>query len=137
MKPVFVRDVMHQGVVTCNPDVTIREAARMMVAAGVRALVVTDNECGLIGIVSQTDLVGATLLRPNVHYWDGLRVRDVMTTNVITVTPDTTLEDAARLLVGGRIHRLVVVSNDEPCRPVGMLSMGDIVRDLILANDEM
>lgn len=136
MKPVFVRDVMRQGVVSCSPDTTIRDAARMMVTAGVRALVVTDGECGLAGIVSQTDLVGATLVRPNVHYWDGLRVRDVMTAQVVTVTPDVKLEEAARMLVDGKIHRLVVVSSDEPCQPIGVLSMGDIVRDLILDLDD-
>ncbi|MCS7059802.1 MAG: CBS domain-containing protein [Anaerolineae bacterium] len=136
MNPIYVREVMHQGVVSCSPDTTIRDAARAMVKAGVRALVVTDDACGLVGIVSQTDLVNATLVHPNVHYWDGVRVRDVMTSPVATVTPETKLEDAARMLVEKRIHRLVVVSEDDPCKPVGMLSMGDIVRDLILSPDE-
>ena len=128
---------MHQGVVRCEPDTTVRDAARLMVSAGVRALVVTDGDCGLVGIVSQTDLVSATLVRPNVHYWDGLLVRDVMTTEVLTVTPDTKLEEAARLLVQSKVHRLVVVPDrDQPCMPVGMLSMGDIVRDLITHQDD-
>lgn len=127
---------MRQGVVSCSPDTTIRDAARMMVAAGVRALVVIDGECGLAGIVSQTDLVSATVAGPNAPDWGDLRVRDVMTAQVITVTPDVKLEDAARMLVDGKIHRLVVVSSDEPCRPVGVLSMGDIVRDLILDPDD-
>lgn len=127
---------MHQGVVSCSPDTTIRDAARLMVKAGVRALVVIDGDCGLAGIVSQTDLVNATLVHPSVHYWDGLHVRDVMTRQVLTVTPDVKLEDAARLLVQSKVHRLVVVSSDDPCRPVGMLSVGDIVRDLILDADD-
>lgn len=136
MNPVFVREVMHQGVVSCSPDTTIRDAARLMVKAGVRALVVMDGDCGLAGIVSQTDLVNATLVHPSVRYWDGLRVRDVMTRQVLTVTPDMKLEDAARLLVQSKVHRLVVVSSDDPCRPVGVLSVGDIVRDLILDADD-
>ncbi len=132
----LVRDVMHPGVVSCHPDTSLREAAKLMTEAGVRALVVTGDDCGLVGIVSQTDLVNATVVNPHVHYWGGLKVRDVMTPDVTTITSDAPLQDAARLMVEQKIHRVVVVDHaDQPCHPVGVLSMGDIVRDLIKDED--
>ena len=131
----LVQHAMRSGVVSCSPDTTLREAAKLMTDASVRALVVVEGDCGLAGIVSQTDLVNATLVHPHVRYWGGLRVKDVMTEQVCVVTPDTPLQEAARLMIERRIHRVVVVqSADDPCHPVGVLSMGDIVRDL--AEDE-
>jgi len=53
----FVRDVMSRGVVTCAPDITVREAARRMVEHHLNALVVVDGASGeLEGIISRSDL---------------------------------------------------------------------------------
>jgi CBS domain-containing protein len=120
---------MSHGVVSCSPELSLREAVKLMSDAGVRALVVIDANCHLAGIVSQTDLVNATLEQPGEQRWDELAVRDVMTTNVLTVTPGTLLPDAAKLMVRHRVHRLVVVEGERAvCAPVGVLSMGDVIR---------
>lgn len=136
MKTAIVRSAMHEGVIRCSPQTSVKEAARLMAESGIRALVVTDGECGLVGIVSQTDLVNATLVRPGAPPWAAARVSDVMTADVVRVPPDLPLQDAARLMIDRRIHRVVVVDESGgACLPVGMLSMGDIVRDLIKDQD--
>jgi CBS domain-containing protein len=128
MNEPCVRDAMRKGIVSCPPSMSAREAAKLMAAAKVRALVVMEGNCGLMGIVSQTDLVNATLERA--QGWDAMSVKDVMTPNVLTVSPQTPLSQAAKLLIDQHVHRLVVVDENTPCNPIGILSMGDIVRTL-------
>ena len=131
MSSELVRDVMHHGVVSCHPDMKLREAAGLMANASVRAIVVVDGDCGLSGIVSTSDLVNATLSDSTAVSWQSLCVKDVMTRQVLTVTPDTALSEAAKLLVDHRVHRLVVVdASGNKCNPIGIISMGDVVRRL-------
>ncbi|MCL5994672.1 MAG: CBS domain-containing protein [Chloroflexi bacterium] len=130
MSVLHVRDAMRKGVVSCAPTLSVRDAAKLMTEARVRALVVVDGDCGLVGLVSQTDLVNVTLVQASGQDWQALTVKDVMTANVLTVTPDESLSQAAKLLIDRHIHRLVVVDQASSCTPIGVLSMGDIVRAL-------
>jgi CBS domain-containing protein len=124
-----VRDVMRKGVVSCAPQMTLRDAAKLMTQANVRALVVMNSDCGLTGIVSTSDLVNATLDKSFLP--ENVTVKDVMTPSVLTVTPDESVSVAAKLMIDRHVHRLVVVENkEENCMPIGILSMGDIVRSI-------
>ena len=122
---------MHKGVVACTRSLPLPEAARLMKDIGVRALVVTDGNCGLCGFLAQSDLVNAHLEYIDGDAWRRMTVADVMTSQVLTVTPDTALSVAAKVMVEQHIHRIVVVSDNDPCNPVGILSMGDLVRDMM------
>jgi len=126
-----VQDVMHKGVVTCPEDLPLPDAARLMALQSVRALVVTDEACGLCGILSQSDLVNAKLEHPDQDIWRKITVSEVMTRTVLTVKPSDTLPVAAKTMVQNHIHRIVVVDDADPCTPVGVLSMGDLVRDMM------
>jgi CBS domain-containing protein len=131
MNGELVRDAMRKGVISCAPTLTLREAAKLMAEKKVRALVVIDEHCTLAGILSQTDLVNATLMQPQVPRWQEMTVNEVMTRDVLTVTPETPLTDAAKLMVDRGVHRLVVVeSQRSTCSPQGVLSVGDIMRRL-------
>ncbi len=127
-----VGDVMHPGVFTCPRSATLLEAARLMQSRGVRALVVMDEQCGMVGIVSQSDLVNASLRSSSELPWRSLTVDAVMTRQVVTVSPDDAIQRAAALMIEHRIHRLVVVHESDPCRPLGVLSMGDLMRHLMM-----
>lgn len=54
-----------------------------------------------------------------------------MTSRVLTVPPGATVEEAARTMIDHRIHRIVVADVDDPCHPIGILSMGDIMRHVM------
>jgi acetoin utilization protein AcuB len=125
----FVRDAMHEGVVTCSIDTPLRDALRTMSENGVRSIVITDTDCSLTGILSQTDLFNVKLMNPDT--WSDMRVADVMTRNVLTVTRDLPLNEAAKRLIENHVHRIVVVDAADPCSAVGVLSMSDIVRDMM------
>lgn len=131
MDTKLVKDVMHKGVVMCHESLSLPEAARMMTEMGVRALVVTDADCGLSGILAQSDLVNAALQDADQERWRKLSVAAVMTRTVLTVTPDSQVSEAAKTMVQNHIHRIVVVDGDDPCSPVGVLSMGDLVRNMM------
>jgi CBS domain-containing protein len=122
---------MRKGVISCAPGLTLREAAKLMAEKKVRALVVIDEHCALAGILSQTELVNATLIRPQSSRWQEMTVEKVMTHDVLTVAPETPLSDAAKLMVDHDVHRLVVIeSQHSACIPQGVLSVGDIMRRL-------
>lgn len=126
----FVRDVMSVDVKCCHKDTTISDVAHTMTANDVSAIVVTDDDGYLAGIISRTDLVA---LRGSDEYWYAVNAGHVMKSDVLTCAPDALIRDASKLLIQNKIHRLVVVesSNDHTAlRPIGVLSQTDIVRDM-------
>jgi CBS domain-containing protein len=123
-----VREVMHEGVVTCAPDEKLRDVLKRMSENHIRSIVVTDSDCGLNGIVSQTDLVEASVQFPDV--WSDMLVRAIMTEKVLTVPVSASANDAAKVLIENRVHRLIVVDADG-CTAVGVLAMSDIVRGMM------
>lgn len=130
MKNMTVRDAMHKGVVSCDSSISVRDAARIMNEKGLRSLVVVDFDCALAGIISETDIVAARLVHEGGKPWDQLTVGEIMTNRVLTVTPDMSLKEAAKIIVDHRIHRVVVAEPDDICNPIGILSLGDIMRYL-------
>jgi len=122
---------MHMGVVTCPENFPLPDAARLMALQSVRALIVTDEACGLRGILSQSDIVNAKLEHPDTEVWRNITVAEVMTRSVLTVKPSDTLPAAAKAMVENHIHRIVIIADEDPCTPVGVLSMGDLVRDMM------
>jgi CBS domain-containing protein len=125
-----VSDLMRRGIISCAPDTPIQEVARTMTENDVSALVVMEGD-QLTGIISRTDLVNARVYEQYWKHWRGLTAGHIMTKDVVTVAADESLERAGRLLMERHIHRLVVVEErDGAPRPIGVLSITDIVRDL-------
>ena len=106
------------------------DAAELMDTFDITGLPVVAEDGGVVGVISQTDLVRAAASRHLWSGWPGLVVRHLMTSPAITVTPETALDEAARLMEREHIHRLVVVGSDGRT-PVGVLSMTDLVRMLV------
>ncbi len=128
-----VAEVMHYGVITCKPATSIPDVARLMNDHDISSIVVVDDHGLLSGIITRSDLV---VLYGYDDMWPHLRADQVMITQVVTVQPDEPAFKAAQEMRRRRIHRLVVVEpvdgEDRP-RPIGVLSMTDIVRDMSLA----
>src|SRR3954469_14714895 len=121
-----VGEAMTRGLVTIRADAQIYEAAQLMDAHQVHGLPVVDADRKLVGVLSQTDLLR---VRSMEHLWSGLTglaVKHVMTAPAITVSVNDTLDDAAKLMKGRRVHRLVVLGSDG-ATPVGMLSVTDLI----------
>jgi CBS domain-containing protein len=103
-----MRDLMATGVPVVRPEGTVREAARLMDEAHVKVLPVCEGD-RLMGILTDSDVISAIADggAPDAEF-----VRDYMSTNVVTVTPDTGLAAAGQLMAHHRIHHLVVCDDD-------------------------
>lgn len=119
----LIKDVMHRGVVTCRVDATVAEVAEIMLDNDVAALVVIDERLNACGIVSRTDLIGS--------YGKELALitaEDIMTHKILTISPDTPVYEAVQLMLGHRIHQLVITTiADAHRRPVAIFTSGDVV----------
>lgn len=111
-----------ERVVMVDASATVLEAARLMTARGIGGLVVRDAAGGAGGIFTERDV-----LRRVVN--DGrdpatTRVREVMTAPVLTVPPETTIDECRRLFTGRRIRHLPVFEHGELC---GVVTSGDLI----------
>lgn len=131
----LVGEVMHHGVLTCRRDTPIQDVARFMADNDVSALVVVNDDDNMIGLISRTDLVNARLYEQYWKHWRGLTAGHIMITDVVVVNPKDTMQHASKLMMERHIHRVVVVEpGEQGGKPVGVLSVTDVVRDI--ARDE-
>jgi CBS domain-containing protein len=111
------KEVMTTQVIAVREDQTKQQAARLLSLYRVSGLPVVSDDNMVIGVVTQRDVLGK----------DGQRVRDIMTRAVISVTPDTDLDEVSRILVYKRIRRVLVLDQG---RLAGIISRGDLVEEI-------
>jgi CBS domain-containing protein len=116
-----LRELMSRDLLSVAPEDTIGEAAQKMVDRGVGSAVVLDFG-RLIGIFTERDLMRAVAGR--VHSSEA-RVREWMTPDPVTVSPDDSAEEAARTMLDRGFRHLPVVEND---RAIGIVSIRDVAR---------
>jgi len=132
METRLVRDLMTREVTTLKRNETLTLADDIMNLGRIRHLpVLDDEENELVGMISQRDLFHGALARALGYgqhgqrkVLDNLVVKEVMSTDVITTTPDTPLADAAKILMTRKIGCLPVIENG---RLVGILTESDFV----------
>ena len=107
------------------PASPVYDALMIMAENRIGALVVLEGE-HLVGIFSERDYAREVVLKGKTSRTTP--VSDIMSTAVITVSPDTMVDDCMNLMSGKRIRHLPVLEND---RVVGVLSIGDLVKETI------
>ena len=115
-----LKEIMTKQVLTVHPEERVAVAARMMARNNIGSLPVCDAQGRICGMVTDRDLVVRCMAA------DGpgkMKVRDVMTGNVITAAPDMEAAMAAHLMGRQQIRRLPVVKDGKLC---GMISLGDL-----------
>jgi CBS domain-containing protein/mannitol/fructose-specific phosphotransferase system IIA component (Ntr-type) len=139
---VTVRDLMTERPRTVGPDSPLREAARDMIRSRLGALPVVDGAGQVVGMLGERELMRHLLdgylhagARGGAPHGDAegsapapLAVRDVMTRQVLCVSPDQPIADVASIMTNKDVDRVPVVRDG---RLVGFLTRGDIVRKLI------
>ncbi len=137
-----VRDVMQKNVIAVRPELTYEEAGRLMVEHNVSGLPVTDENGGLVGIISEKDLFKALYpgeaefavamdqayedqeaRETNVSEMRKHPVSRYMTKRVLTLSPDTPILRAGGIMLAHHVHRMPVV---EDGKLVGIVSREDI-----------
>jgi CBS domain-containing protein len=112
-------------VYSVTPEAPVLEAIRAMADHHIGALLVMKDEA-LAGIVSERDYARKVILRGRSS--SDTPVRDIMTSPVLTVAPDTSVQQCMQLVTDKRVRHLPVV---EGGRVVGMISIGDLVKAVI------
>jgi len=123
-----VGDVMSHEPITCAPEDPIHKIYSLIIASGFIAFPVVQKD-EVIGIISRRDLLRAGNVRISVKNQADTTVDRVMTTPVISVTPDDQVATAARLMVDHDISILPVI--DERKRIVGVIDRHDVSSCLI------
>ena len=117
-----VSDLMSTHIVTVPPEFSAAEAARTMERNDVGLLPVCGGNGELQGVLTDRDIVTrciAARIDPR-----QVRVQDLMTRDVVSVSPDEDVKTAARIMSGEQIRRLPVLEHD---RIVGVLSLADLL----------
>lgn len=141
------RDLMTPDVVTVLPDMPVVALARMLADRGISAAPVTDAQRRVLGIVSEGDLLRhiagedkADLGFFGVLFSDphrlaseyakthGKTARNVMTSNLVSVTPDTPVEEVAKLMAKRNVRRVLVMEGD---KLLGIVSRADLLRAIL------
>ncbi len=120
METLTVKDIMNKKVLTIEPDKKLRDAARIMNENDVGSLIVVKGG-EVVGIITERDVVRATAegLNP-----DETKVSDLMTTEVFTVLPETSVLKAIEMMRAHGIRHLPVVDGEG--RLVGIVSLRDL-----------
>jgi CBS domain-containing protein len=138
------RDVMVSPVVTAKPSASVKEVAKLLLERRISAVPVVDDQGGVVGIVSEGDLLhraeagterrrswwllgmtGEVTIPEEYVKAHARKVADVMTTKVISATPETPLHELAELLEANSIKRVPIAKDGQL---VGIVSRANIVQ---------
>lgn len=144
---MVVGGIMQKDVKTVRPDMTVQDVAKILAEAEYTGLPVIDDEGRLLGMVTEADLlvraqrlnvpkffpfIGGIVYLESPRKFEeqlrkatGLVVADVMTTDVVTVREDDTIQDVATLMVQRKINRVPVVDDGNL---IGIVTRDDIIR---------
>jgi CBS domain-containing protein len=116
------REIMVTDVVTVTPEMTVAEAADVLLRYRIHGAPVVGPADTLVGMVSLVDLVGRV----------GDTVAEVMSTDPVTADEDTPVEDIARLMLDRMVRRVPIVRAG---RVVGIVSASDIIQLFLALHD--
>ncbi len=112
-------------VVSISPEATVYEALELMADKDVGAVLVMDGD-KLLGIFSERDYARKCILRNRRS--KETKVKELMTSNVFTISPSASINEAMELMTKHHIRHLPVVENG---KVVGVISIGDVVKAVI------
>jgi len=149
--PKTVADLMTREPLTARPEMSLKEVIKILADRRISGLPVVDEHDLLIGIISETDLMwretGVTppayiMVLDSVIYLEnpsryeqelhkalGQTVGEVMSRDPVSIAPEKSVQEAAKLLHERHIHRLPVL--DTTGKVIGILTRGDIVRAMV------
>jgi CBS domain-containing protein len=124
-----VRDVLEKKgrqIWSVAPDTTVYEALRLMAEKDVGAVLVLGDGGRVVGVLSERDYARQVVLKGKAS--KDTPVREIMTSRVVYVRPEQSIDDCMALMTGKRVRHLPVLAGDEL---VGLLSIGDVVKAVI------
>ena len=145
-----VKDIMTRELITVSPETEITKAAEILLENRINGVPVIDSFGRLVGVLTQSDLVAQqkgipvpsvfTLLESYIPLTSikridkemqkiaALTVKEAMTLEPVTVSPETDIEEVAKLMVDNKYHTLPVVEDD---KVVGVVGKEDVLKTLL------
>jgi CBS domain-containing protein len=117
-------------VFSITEDISVHQAAQYLREKQVRSVGVVDANGKVVGVVSHSDVSDKVAAENKCPAW--MKASDIMTRDLVTVTPEITVDDCLRLMEQNTIFHLIVMDEKQGFR--GMLSISDILR--VVASDE-
>ena len=119
-----VREVMTESPTCCTPETGLQEAAKMMVDCDCGCIPVVDSDDSKmpVGMITDRDITCRVVAQGRNPL--DLTVRDAMTSTVVSVTPDTSLEDCLDLMEESQVRRIAVVDGDG--KICGIVAQADV-----------
>ncbi|MGV9251986.1 CBS domain-containing protein [Streptomyces sp. NPDC003697] len=146
--PHVVSDAMTHAVVAAGRETPFKDIVGLMEQWSVSALPVLEGEGRVVGVVSEADLLPKEEFRDSdpdrftqlrrlsdLAKAGGLRAEDLMSTPAVTVHPDATLAQAARIMAQRKVKRLPVVDGEGVLR--GLVSRADLLKVFLRPDDEL
>ncbi len=123
-----VRDLLREKgtqIYSTTPDDTVYDALQLMADKNIGALIVFDGD-RMVGLISERDYARKIVLKNK--FSRETAVAEIMSRDVVTVSPDRNLEECMEVIIARRIRHLPVVEDDQV---LGIISIGDIVKGII------
>ena len=128
MAHTFVKDIMRKNVISISQEMTIKDAAVMMDDSNVGCVIVTKKNTP-IGILTERDFVKRVSAKEKPL---STHLSEVMSTPLITVSPDETIWEAAEIMKKNKIHKIPVQQDN---KIIGILTSTDIVKICSLGSE--
>jgi len=119
---MLIKDIMNKNVKVAHSNMKIIDAARIMSEHNIGSLIVTNKKGDIIGILTESDIMTDVVAKGKSlkHVF----VEKIMTKNVVTISPDKKIEEAAEMMNENRIKRLPVVDDE---KILGIITSSDII----------
>ncbi len=143
-----VADVMTKGPISVTPQTSLEEAIQILAEKKISGLPVVDDNGKIVGVISETDLMwqetgveappyimfldsviylqNPARYNKEIHKALGQTVGEVMSDRPITIEPDRSVKEAARIMHEKKVRRLPVTDNQ--LKLLGIITQGDVIR---------
>ena len=140
-----VADLMTREVITVSPNMSVKDAAKLLFSLKISGLPVADEEKRVIGMITEKDIIGIALPKfvdqvgelaylldtedfaRKIAQANKISVREIMRKEVVCVTEDTPVPEVAKLMIVKKVRRLPVLKNGKLS---GIIARSDIVKEI-------
>ncbi|MGB8216582.1 MAG: CBS domain-containing protein [Candidatus Methanoperedens sp.] len=124
----LLRDIMTRGVVTVSINDNVKQISKLLSKKDISGVAVIGDDGKAVGVISDMDILKIIGIKD----WENMTAESIMTPNLETVEPTSTLMEAANIMKRKHVHRLLILSERGmgiSQKPIGILCVSDIVRE--------
>ena len=122
---MYIHEIMSKNVVKVNHEISALEISKIMVKRGVSSVGIIDNANKIIGIVTEKDLIREVCAKNILA--ETLTAAKMMSSPLITISKNSTINDAAKLMVEKKIKHLAIYENNDI---IGIVTTSDLINFL-------